>query len=48
VSEPLMCPRCDKEIKPGDKVSFVTPDPTEERRIFTEDEMVIYHEVCPE
>lgn len=44
----MICPRCDQEIKPGEAVSMVTATDDEERRIFTEEDMVMYHEVCPE
>ena len=43
----LICPRCEKEILPGSPVAMVVPEPTEDQRIFSGDDILIYHEECP-
>lgn len=42
----LMCDKCGKEIKPGDKVNMGGGE--EGQRIFVSDELIITHEECPE
>lgn len=46
--EPLMCPRCDKEIVPGSDVDLITAEDLETTRIFTDGELIVVHARCPE
>lgn len=47
---PLICAACGGEILPGAMVVFVGPDADqlEEQRIFTDDELLVAHEQCPD
>lgn len=44
----LICEKCNKEIKPGTQVDYVTPESDDEQRIFTEEDILIFHKKCPE
>lgn len=44
----LTCARCDQNIELGEKVKMVRVDDNgRDNRIFTDDDMIIYHETCP-
>jgi len=44
----LICPKCDREIRPGDAVVFVGPTDPTELRIFTDDDVLVVHAACEE
>lgn len=44
---PLICVKCDKEIKPGAEVDFVYAGDEDEPRIVTTDDTIVIHKTCP-
>lgn len=49
---PLICARCEQEIRPGDMVEFVgtdldTLDVGEHGRILSSDDVLVVHATCP-